>query len=104
VLLKVILPNFAQAPDRLQSLRPKTLSNTYTYLGMRALDSSMARRRSLVALRCLGKAIAYDFLLITRRPGVLAIIAAKIMLAALLPRRSAALLSSFRRLKRLPRS
>jgi glycosyltransferase involved in cell wall biosynthesis len=98
VRLEVIRRNFAQAPASLQPLLGRSLSNTYTYLTMRALDSSTSRERSLMAVHCLRKAVAYDRSLIVRKPRLLAVIGVKVALAALLPRGSTKLLSALRRI------
>lgn len=99
-LLGVIQRNFTGAPAQIQTLRRRTLSNIYSYLALRAIDSSTDRRRSRVALQCLGRAIASDSSLLLRKPAVLAIATGKIALTALLPRGSATILSAVRRFTR----
>jgi hypothetical protein len=72
--------SFCPGASFLQPLLGRSLSNTYTYLTMRALDSSTSRQRSLMAVHCLRKAIAHDRSLIVRKPPRPAMIAVKVAL------------------------
>ncbi|MGH9628406.1 MAG: glycosyltransferase [Bryobacteraceae bacterium] len=102
-LVEVVNRAFASAPVKLQPLRKRSLANLYGYLMFRALDSSTDRGRSLTALRCMRKSLASDPRLLLSRPTAMTVAIAKMLMAALLPKKGVrTILSAARRILRRP--
>jgi glycosyltransferase involved in cell wall biosynthesis len=82
--LRVIEKAFIQVPESLQYLKKKSIGNRYKYLTYKSLEGNLERRKGLVAVRFLGKAILYDVSMLLRFK-VMSIVLLKIIVAILFP-------------------
>lgn len=83
--LKFIEKAFSQAPETLQHLKKRSISNFYHYLTMRVLECPLTRMVGLTAARCFWHAIISDTSLFSRRSRLMSVIFLKIVAAILLP-------------------
>jgi len=86
--LRVIEKAFAQTPTSLQELKHKSIGNRYKYLTYKSLEGNLERKKGLAAVKFLCKAIQYDPSMLLRFK-VISIVSLKIIVAILLPPRSA---------------
>ena len=83
--LQVIERAFNQAPESLQYLKSRSLSNLYQYLLFRGLAAPLDQQSALAAARCLWHCIRYDTNVLKRRSRLMLIVSLKIVAAVLLP-------------------
>ena len=97
--LKVIDRAFTQAPESLQHLKKRTLSNLYKYLTFQSVELPSGRQSGLAATRCLWQAVRSDPSVLRQRTILIALV--KIAAVVLLPsQQSKALLKTVKLLKR----
>ncbi len=76
---------FADAPDTLQYLKPKSLAHLYRYLTLRGLEDRPSLRQNLAIARCLGLMLQHDPSLLWRQTRLMSVLAAKIALRMAVP-------------------
>jgi GT2 family glycosyltransferase len=82
--LQVIERAFSQAPEELQSLKKRSLSEIYKYLTFKCLEGQPTQQRSLQAARYFWRSISADSSIMTQS-RVVVIVLFKVLIGGLLP-------------------
>ena len=87
---------YKQAPEGLQSLKPRSFSQLYQYLSFKAMQGPLSRAKGLTALQYLRRSLAYSPMIAVHSFRLTSILLLKILVALLLPLRSQRLLDQLR--------
>jgi glycosyltransferase involved in cell wall biosynthesis len=85
----VIEKAYSHAPEELQHLKTKSLSNLYIYLTLKSLEGIPKPKKSLQALKFLGQTIRYEPSIVWERRRLVSIAIVKSILGLVLPSQQA---------------
>ncbi|MEM1168433.1 MAG: glycosyltransferase [Cyanobacteria bacterium P01_H01_bin.35] len=83
--LEVIDRAFGRAPESLQNLKPKSISNLYLYLTIKSLEGRVTRAKGKAAIRYYINAVKNNISLLQKRRKLMAIMWVKIILYIFMP-------------------
>ncbi|NET38055.1 MAG: glycosyltransferase [Cyanothece sp. SIO1E1] len=92
--LRTIERAFSQAPESLQPLKKRSLSENYKYLTFKWLEGYPTRQKGLAACRCFWISIKYQPMLL-RQPRLMLIVIFKILMSIVLPSQQSQTLLTF---------